>query len=41
MTNYVLYKESYELQLIDELAHEKLSWSSLLKAFRLAALTNV
>ncbi len=40
MADYAAYKEAYELQLIDELANEKFSWSSLLKAFQLAALTN-
>ncbi len=40
MTSYEAYKEAYALQLIDELAHEKFSWNSLLKALRLAALNN-
>ncbi len=33
-------EEAYELKLIDELAHEKFSWSSIIKAFCLAALLN-
>lgn len=33
-------EEAYELKLIDELAHEKFSWSSIIKAFRLAAMLN-
>lgn len=31
-------EEIYERKLIDELAHEKFSWSSVWKAFRLAAM---
>ena len=38
MADYTAYKEAYELQLIDELANEKFSWSSLLKAFQLPRL---
>ncbi len=37
---YTGSKEAYELKLIDEIAHEKLSWSSILKAIKLATLVN-
>lgn len=37
---YATSKEAYELKLIDEIAHSKISWSSILKAIQLAALTN-
>lgn len=37
---YEASREAYELKLIQEIAESKLSWSSILKAFQLAALTN-
>lgn len=39
MSRYYAAQEAYELKLIDELAHEKFSWSSIWKAIQLAALT--
>lgn len=40
MTDSFGSKEAYELELIHELANQKFSWSSILKAIQLAALTS-